>query len=253
MVKPHDFKELSCLQCSRGCDLEFDFSMAFQPIVDVKNHSVFAQEALVRGLNGEGAGEIFKQINQDNQYRFDQSCRVKAIQLAASLGVDSFLNINFLPNAIYKPELCIRTTLAAAEFYNFDKTKIIFEFTEYERITDQKHLLNIITHYKKIGFQTAIDDFGSGYNGLIQLADLKTQMTKIDMELIRNIDQDPERQIIVRHINEMLQQLGQKVVAEGIETAAEYRVLRDMEITLFQGYFFAKPAFEALADIHWPD
>ncbi|WP_425642719.1 EAL domain-containing protein [Marinomonas gallaica] len=252
-MQPIDFKDLGCKECARGCDLGFDFSMALQPIIDVESRTIFAQEALARGLNGESAGEVFKHVNETNLYRFDQSCRVKAIRLAAELNVDSYLSINFLPNAIYRPELCIRTTLAAAETYAFDKTKIIFEFTENERIVDQKHLINIISHYEKVGFQTAIDDFGSGYNGLAQLADLKTQITKIDMELIRNIDKDPAREIIVRNMVKMLTELGQRVIAEGIETDAEYRTLRDMGITLYQGFYFAKPAFESLADVHWPD
>ncbi|SBS25301.1 Blue light-and temperature-regulated antirepressor YcgF [Marinomonas aquimarina] len=252
-MQPIDFTELSCKECAKACDLGFDFSMAFQPIVDISTRTVFAKEALVRGLNGEGAAEVFKQVNESNRYRFDQSCRVKAIRLAAELGVQSFLCINFLPNAIYKPELCIRTTLAAAETYGFDRTKIIFEFTENERIFDQQHLLNIIKHYQQIGFQTAIDYFGSGYNGLAQLADLKTKFTKIDMELIRNIDQDPARQTILRHTVKMLAELGQRVIAEGIETKAEYETLRDMGITLFQGYLFAKPTFERIPEIHWPD
>lgn len=252
-MQPIDFKELTCNECAKACDLGFDFSMAFQPIVDVSNRTIFAIEALVRGLNGEGAAEVFQHVNENNRYRFDQSCRVKAIRIAAELGVEYFLCINFLPNAIYKPELCIRTTLAAAETYGFDKTKIIFEFTENERIYDKNHLLSIIDHYQKIGFQTAIDDFGSGYNGLAQLADLKTKFTKLDMELIRNIDQDPARQIIVRHTLTMLEQLEQQVIAEGIETSAEYETLRDMGVTLFQGFLFAKPSFESVPTIHWPD
>ncbi|CUB02911.1 EAL domain, c-di-GMP-specific phosphodiesterase class I (or its enzymatically inactive variant) [Marinomonas fungiae] len=252
-MQPVDFREFSCKECAQACDLGFDFSMAFQPIVDISSRTVFAVEALVRGTNGEGAADVFKHVNESNRYRFDQSCRVKAIRLAASLGVQSFLCINFLPNAIYKPELCIRTTLAAAQTYGFDQTKIIFEFTENERIFDQAHLLNIINHYQEIGFQTAIDDFGSGYNGLAQLADLKTNFTKIDMELIRHIDQDSARQTIVRHMTRMLEALGQTVIAEGIETAAEYEMLKSMGITLFQGYLFAKPAFESIPEIHWQD
>ena len=106
--------------------------MAFQPIINSQTKTVFAREALVRGLNNEGAFHVFQNVNDTNRYRFDQSCRVKAIQLAAKLDVHkhSFLSINFLPNAVYKPELCIRTTLNAAEECHYPKEKITFELTE---------------------------------------------------------------------------------------------------------------------------
>ena len=72
---------------------------------------VFAHEALVRGPNGESAATVLSQVNDHNRYRFDQACRVKAIKGAAELGLTQPVSINFLPNAIYKPEVCIRTTL----------------------------------------------------------------------------------------------------------------------------------------------
>lgn len=251
MRQPPDFAEFSCQQCAQACDLGFDFSMAFQPIIDWPNNRVFAYEALARGPEGQGAGWVFEQVNEDNRYRFDQSCRVKAIQLAAELGIDAYLSINFMPNAVYRPELCIRTTLAAAETYGFEKSKIIFEFTENERIQNDEHLRNIVEHYRKQGFLTAIDDFGSGYNGLELLTHLPTNLVKLDMNLIRDIDQHKPRQIITRHSVEMLRDLGMQVIAEGIETAAERDTLLDLGVTLFQGYYFAKPAFEALPDINW--
>jgi EAL domain-containing protein (putative c-di-GMP-specific phosphodiesterase class I) len=227
--------------------------MAFQPIINSQTKTVFAQEALVRGLNNEGAFHVFQNVNETNRYRFDQSCRVKAIQLAAKLDVHkhSFLSINFLPNAVYKPELCIRTTLNAAEEFHFPKEKIIFEFTENEQVIDSVHLESIIQHYQAQGFLTATDDFGSGFNGLNQLADLNTDIAKIDIVLIRNIDQDKKRQIIVRNLVNLFNELNMMIVAEGIETKAEYNTLQDMGVHLFQGYYFARPSFESLPDINW--
>ncbi len=116
-----------------GAGLGCDFTMAFQPIVNTTTKQIFAQEALTRGINNEPAAHLFTPINEHNRYRFDQSCRIKAIQLAAKLGVNSLLSINFMPNAVYRPELCINTTLAAAELYNFPINRIIFEFTEDEK------------------------------------------------------------------------------------------------------------------------
>ncbi len=85
--------------------LDFGFEYAYRSIVDLETRSIFAHEALVRGPQGEGAATVLAQVNDDNRYRFDQACRVKAIKGASALGMTECLSINFPPNAIYKPEL----------------------------------------------------------------------------------------------------------------------------------------------------
>lgn len=235
-----------CRACRDAEPLGFDFTMAFQPIVDTAEGRVFAHEALVRGLDGGGAGPLLARVNDSNRYQFDQRCRVKAIELAARLDMQSALSINFMPNAVYRPELCIRTTLEAAERCNFPVSNIIFEFTEAERVMDHGFLRSIIEDYRRRGFRTAIDDFGAGYSGLNLLADFQTDYLKIDMALIRDLHLSHSRQVIVESIVEMCRRLGIQVIAEGVETQDELRRLQAMGIDLFQGYLIARPAFEAL-------
>ncbi|MBO2691297.1 EAL domain-containing protein [Shewanella algae] len=236
----------SCSNCLNKKELGFDFSMAFQPIINIKNNSVFGYEALVRGLNNEAAGQVFSKVNDHNRYIFDQMCRIKAISLASRLGIDSMLSINFLPNAVYNPERCIRTTLEAAKKYNFPTERIMFEFTEVEKIEDSNHVKRIVECYRALGFITAIDDFGSGYSGLDLLANFQTNIIKLDMALIRNIDTDKVRQSIVTHCLSMFQDLGIIPLAEGIETQGECFWLKTAGIELMQGYLFAHPGFESL-------
>ncbi len=89
-----------------------------------------------------------------------------------------------MPNAVYEPSACIRATLEAARRVNFDTRRIIFEFTEDERIADTRHLERIVAEYKRLGFITALDDFGAGYAGLTLLANFQPDMIKIDMDLV---------------------------------------------------------------------
>lgn len=236
----------SCQNCVNNEHLDFNFTMAFQPIIDIKLQEIFGYEALVRGLNNESAYSIISLVNDSNRYAFDQACRVKAIALASKLGLDSMLSINFLPNAIYQPERCIRTTLAAAKEYDFPTQKIMFEFTESEKIEDSGHVKRVVEYYRSLGFMTAIDDFGAGHSGLGLLANFQTNIVKLDMELIRNIDKDYARQSIVKHTLNMFNDLGIRCLAEGIETIEEMGWLRDLGIDLMQGYLFAKPGFECL-------
>ena len=226
--------------------------MAFQPIYDIAAERVWGYEALIRGMKGEGAYGILSQVGEDQKYRFDQACRVKAIELAARLfpgGQPTQLSINFLPNAVYEPAACLRATLAAARTHAFPQTSIMFEFTENELIQDTIHLQKIITEYRRQGFITAIDDFGAGYAGLGLLADFQPDLIKIDMKLIRGVDTSRARQSIVAGMLHVARELDIRVLAEGVETEAEFTVLRAAGITLFQGYWFARPAFEALPPI----
>lgn len=248
--QPLEGSAQDCHECARGERVGFAFEFAYQPIVNVNTGEVFAHEALVRGPAGEGAGTVLSQVNEDNRYRFDQACRVKAIKGAAELGITDCVSINFLPNAIYKPELCIRTTLAAARTHGFPVERILFEVTEGERVEDGPWFAQILREYKKFGFKTAIDDFGAGYAGLKLLADFQPDLIKIDMDLIRHIDQQPAKQAIVRHLVRLCEEMRIEVIAEGIETLAERDFLRHAGVELMQGYLFARPAFKALAPIN---
>ena len=237
--------------CACQTPLPFEFSMAFQPIWDHQTQTVYAQEALVRGLNGEGAPAILNQVTLKNKYAFDQACRVTAIRLATELGMprDCFLSINFLPNAIYDPETCIRATLEAARTYNFPHDQILFEMTEHESMDDTSHFKTIIEAYQRLGFTTAIDDFGQGFSGLHLLANFQPDMIKIDMELVQGIARDPVKQAIVEGITVMANRLDIGLIAEGIEQRADMEALIAMGVRYFQGFFLARPAFEELPDI----
>ena len=246
---PNSDNAPGCNRCKDLEELDFDFTFAYQPIVDIHARAIFAHEALVRGPNGESAASVLAKVNADNRYRFDQGCRVKAVMLAAQLGMKEFLSINFLPNAVYQPEACIRSTFEAATKYNFPKERIIFEVVEGENVTDRPHLINIFREYQRFGFQTAIDDFGAGYAGLNLLAEFQPDIIKIDMELVRNINDSKPKQAIVEAIVHMCRQLNMKALAEGIETPAERDFLADSGVTLMQGYLFCKPAFQAIGQI----
>ena len=244
-----------CSACRDGEPLDFQFSYAYQPILDVKKHSVFAHEALVRGPAGESAFSVLSRVNEDNRYKFDQACRVKAIQTAAAISLPSRLSINFMPNAIYKPELCIRTTLEAARQFNFPVDRIIFETVEGEQVNDGKWLAQVLKEYQRIGFLTAIDDFGAGFAGLNLLADFHPDIIKLDMGLVRDIHVSKSRQAIVRGIAGIASELNIMLVAEGVEVLDEYLCLRDLGIDLMQGYLFSKPLFEScvqLDKVLWP-
>lgn len=243
-------KEPITLPC-QGCssELGFDVSMAYQPIVDCDDGSVFAYEALVRGVNGEPAGQILERVTDENRFAFDQRCRMRAVETAAALGLTTKLSINFMPNAVYEPTRCLQTTLSAAARAGFPVEQIIFEATEEDRVRDPGRLKTILSTYRHHGFLTAIDDFGSGYAGLNLLADFQPDIIKLDMVLVRGIDANRARQAIIGGIMNIARLLGIRVIAEGVETRAEFETLRTAGVSLMQGYLFAKPGFQCLPPV----
>lgn len=242
----------ACSACRNGDELDIDFSMAFQPIVDVDTNTPFAYEALVRGTEGQGAMSVLGQVTDANRYGFDQACRVKAIETAMAAGIadtGARLSINFLPNAVYSPMACIQLTLRTAEQVAFPLDRLIFEFTENEQMASPDHIESIIDSYREIGFAVAIDDFGAGHSGLDLLARFTTDLLKLDMELVRGIDADPRRQAVVRAVVGLCAELDTLLIAEGIETPDEARTLRDLGVRYHQGYLYARPGFEILPEI----
>ncbi|VXD07290.1 EAL domain-containing protein (Putative c-di-GMP-specific phosphodiesterase class I) [Sphingomonas sp. T1] len=224
-------------------------TMAFQPIVNIETGAVFAYEALVRGVDGQSAGDVLSSVGHDMIYKFDQACRVKAIKLAGRLFApdgDAKLSINFMPNAVYEPDACIRASLAAARRVGFNPNRLMFEFTEDERMLDIAHVRRIIEAYRARGFTTAIDDFGAGYAGLGLLAGLQPDILKIDMALIRKIDESAAQRTIVAGVVKIAEALGIQCIAEGIETIEELRTLREVGISLCQGYLLGRPGVETL-------
>jgi len=234
-----------CAACRTEVQLP-DFTMAFQPIIDIETGEVFAHEALVRPVGGGSAADVLSKITDQTRYSFDQSCRVKAIELAARLEMQSLLSINFLPNAVYQPAACLQKTFEAAQRARFPMHHLMFEVTENEPSRDVGHLQAIFKEYKRHGMLTAIDDFGAGHSGLNMLAEFQPDVIKIDMALTRDIDSDTVRHKIAKAIIGLANSMHISVIAEGVETVGEAVALRELGVTLFQGYLFAKPALEQL-------
>jgi EAL domain-containing protein (putative c-di-GMP-specific phosphodiesterase class I) len=221
--------------------------------VDLESRSVYAYEALVRGRNGQGAGAVLAQVPPAGRYAFDQVCRIAAVALASRLGLSAGLSVNFMPNALYEADTCLRTTVRAARHYSFPADRLIFELTEGERVTDVARVRDVVRECQAQGLRVAIDDFGAGYAGLNLLADLTPDVVKLDMGLVRGIDGCHRRRAIVHGVLTACRDLGIGAVAEGVETADELAALRDLGVRYAQGYLFARPAVECLPEVRWPD
>jgi EAL domain-containing protein (putative c-di-GMP-specific phosphodiesterase class I) len=227
-------------------------TMAFHPIVDVETEKVWGYEALVRGTGGDTAVSLLGRVTDEKRARFDQACRLKAIEMAAQLFPEqgeARLTINFLPGAVTSPGSTIKTSLDAARRVGFDHRRIVFEFYDTKRVENSFEVQRVAEDFQRVGFQTAIDNFGTGYAGLSFVARFQPDLIKIDKDLVRGIAGTPAKQMVVAAIISMARGLGIKVAAEGVETESEMRVLKAAGIRLQQGYFFALPTLGMLPPI----
>jgi EAL domain-containing protein (putative c-di-GMP-specific phosphodiesterase class I) len=227
----------------------FDFSFAFQPIVDVRNREIISYEALVRGPRGEPSAEVFAHVPRLKFPIFDEMCREKAIWLASQLRIPNRLNLNLAPPGIYEVDMSITATFHASIHCGIPVENIVFEVLESENLTDQRNLLQYLQIIQDFGFKTAIDDFGVGYSGLKLLVQYQPNIIKLDRELISDIQDSPVKQSVFKGIQQICKPLSIEIIAEGVETAQEYHWLQEAGISMFQGFYFARPAFEALPDV----
>lgn len=227
------------------------FSYAYQPIVNTSQQEIVAYEALVRGAGQESAWHVLQQVPEAEKYLFDQVSRNKAICLAGRLGLTCQLHLNHLPRSLAICDDSVASTLDTARAAGIRADQIVLEITETESIDDIRQFTRDLNQYRQQGIQTAIDDFGAGYSGLNLLAEFQPDQVKIDMKLVRGIHADGPRQSIIRAVCSVCLDLGIDVVAEGVESRDEYQWLRDQGIELYQGYLFARPAFEALTAVQF--
>jgi EAL domain-containing protein (putative c-di-GMP-specific phosphodiesterase class I) len=225
---------------------ESAFSFAFQPIIDLDAGGVFAQEALIRGTTGEPAASVLSRYSDDSLLTLDHEARIRAIQLAQALGLKEALSLNFSPAVLSFMPDSISKTIDAARAVGLIPSQLILEVTEGAVIHNPAHFASQINDYRTQGVRLAIDDFGAGYAGLNLLAEFQPDIVKIDMGLVRHIDSKGPRQAIARAIIQVCSELGLDIVAEGIESRAEFQWFAARGVHLFQGFLFGRPAFQQI-------
>jgi len=197
MLSPCRAKDLSSDDLAATGGVDFEFSFAFQPIVDAATREVISFEALVRGPRGEPSADVFARVPQDNLFRFDQACRLKAIRVAQRLHITTRLNLNLIPNSTRRTGVNIRATLQASLRAGLPVENIVFEVSESPGLQHHLPLAGIFEAYRDCGFLTAIDDFGMGYSGLAMLAEYQPNYIKLDRNLIADIHENCAKQTIV--------------------------------------------------------
>jgi EAL domain-containing protein (putative c-di-GMP-specific phosphodiesterase class I) len=225
--------------------MEEKIETLYQPIVDLKDGSIFAFEALSRGPKGSAMESplVLFSVAETAQMSFelDRLCRKKAIENARGLGSNQKLFINTFPTTLHDPEFKGEYLHNLLQQYKFSGNNIVFEITERFAIENYALFKQEQSYYTNLGFDLAVDDIGTGYGSLEAIANLKPQFVKVDISIIRGIHENPVKVELLKAIRDIGNKVNAKVVAEGIEVPEELRVVRELGIDFGQGFLLAKP------------
>ncbi len=217
----------------------------YQPIVSLANGEIYGYEALSRVTKKElsiNIEQMFRTADKTGRsWELETLCRTKALENSINLeeGKKLFLNVN--SNIIHDKKFKEGFTKERLNEYGLNSNNIIFEITERTAIIDNNAFLASIEHYKNQNYSIAIDDVGDGYSGLNIIANVGPNMIKLNMNLIRDIDKDETKQLLCRAMVDFCKNAGIYLVAEGIETEEELKMLIKLRVDLGQGYFLGIP------------
>jgi EAL domain-containing protein (putative c-di-GMP-specific phosphodiesterase class I)/CheY-like chemotaxis protein len=213
--------------------------MAFQPIVDPGKKAVIAYEALLR--SGEPAlphpGAILDAGERlDRLTELGRAIRARAAADFATAPPHALLFVNLHTRDLTDPEL----SSPEAPLSKIAR-RVVLEVTERAALETIRDVRARVAELRALGFRVAIDDLGAGYAGLTSFATLEPEFVKLDMSLVRGVDQSPIKQKLVASMSKLCRDMGMQVVAEGIETVEERDAILGLGCELLQGYLYAKP------------
>jgi len=220
---------------------------AYQPVVDADSGAVDYYECLLRMQAEDGtivaAGEFVPIIEQLGFIRvIDRYVLERAVaEVAAHPGIRLGFNISGLTATDYSWLRAISTLLKnEAEL----ASRLVVEITETAALHDIEESARFVGALRELGCRIALDDFGAGFTSLRHLQALAVDTVKIDGSFVRNLGQNYDNQVFLRHLVGLANGLGLSTVAECVETAQEAAILRREGVGLLQGYFFGKPSIE---------
>lgn len=218
----------------------------YQPIVDVETGKITAREALVRWHHAERGwvppdefvpiAEQSGLIDQLGRFVLHRACRE-----ATRWEDGARVAVNVSPMQLGKTTLA-QTVRAALVDSGLAPDRLEIEVTETALIQNEAESFEDLRQLYNMGVRVALDDFGTGYSSLAHLRAFPFDKIKIDRSFVRDLLERPDSAVLVKTIADLGRQLGVTTVAEGVETPAHVRRIREAGCTEAQGYFYGRPA-----------
>jgi EAL domain-containing protein (putative c-di-GMP-specific phosphodiesterase class I) len=224
--------------------LEESVTTVFEPIVKLATGEPIGFEALTRGPGGSGLetpSALFAVAElADREYELDSLCRRRALANARGIGPEQLLFLNILPTCIQDPDFQagrVRDTLSEL---GLGPRNLVLEISERQAIANFPIFREAIDHFSGLGFRIALDDTGAGFSSLEAALELSPDFLKIDMSLVRSIEESPEKQELLRGLRGVAAKMGSVMIAEGIETSQELVVIKELGIECGQGFHLGR-------------
>jgi diguanylate cyclase (GGDEF)-like protein len=218
----------------------------FQPIYDLATGVPRGYEGLVRPLPNSGfndPGTMFAAAEATGRTaELDIACLNTVMEAAARLRLPGSLTVNLSPRTLETDEFTIHTFLRMIDRHGLDPQRIVLELTEREAVEDIGRLRGAVEACRVAGIRVAADDVGAGNAGLRLLSQLRFDIVKIDLSLVQGGHGQSQSLEIIRTLRDLADRWGALVVAEGIETSAQLKVVRSLGIGAGQGYLLGRPA-----------
>jgi diguanylate cyclase (GGDEF)-like protein len=219
----------------------------FQPIVSLSDGSIYAHEALIRGPQGTDLHTpdalLAAAALECLDFEFEYACVLAALRHWGQMDVPGRLFVNMsaavLTQVVHSSEEgeLVRLIRSLA----VQPRMLVLEITEHQRVDNMDELAEVVAKVRAAGLALALDDFGDGRSSLRLWSQLKPEVVKIDKYFTRNISQHGDKLKTIQALMQIAEIFGTSLVAEGIETAEDLRVLRDLGIAYGQGYFLGHP------------
>lgn len=218
----------------------------FQPLLDLNSGELLGYEGLIRGpadshlhspVNLFGAAQ-----QQDLSLQLEMLCRQIVLESFVRLNLPGNLFLNVSPETLTHPSFKNGQTLEYMTQLGITPDRVIIEITENQPTYDFVAMRSALLHYRSMGFKIAIDDLGEGFSSLRLWSELRPEFIKIDMHFVQGVDTDPIKRQFLKSIQQIALSCGTDVIAEGVETEAELKVVKEIGIAVGQGYFIARPS-----------
>ncbi len=218
-------------------------STVFQPILQMPGSNVKAYEALIRGPAGSelaNPATLFSMANHVGLVsELDRACCAVNFASAATLPPGALLFANVVPSLINDPNF---RRWVVEQSRQVGAGRIVLEINEGTAIRNYEYLVEGISDLRKGGIRVAVDDLGAGYANLDHVLRLKPDFLKLDISLVRGVNQSRVKQALISSMLSVGRAADATVIAEGIENKEEYEALVDLGVPWGQGFLFARPA-----------
>lgn len=223
-----------------------DLTIVFQPIFGFREGRMLGYEALVRGPEGsliQTPAELFAAAHAENlAIELNVACIRQILRAFAASELAGSLFVNVSPQLVVQRGHDQERAARFMASLGLEPDRVVIELTEDYPTADFRLVHESLMLYRSMGLRIAIDDLGEGFASLRLWSELRPEFVKADKHFVTGIAGDPVKMQFLRAIQHIADNCGSLVIAEGIENAADFRVVKDIGIACGQGWFIGRPA-----------